>query len=116
MKKKTKRILESKLQRDFLKELRRIGKHKCIPRSINQTALDLKAMPDVEILTCRDGGPYTIFVELKRYTGKLEELQQHRIMELRALGYDVRKIDTHEQGMEIVKEIRGNDGDNNKIL
>ena len=49
-----------------------------------------------------------IFVELKAPGEKPKPLQEYRAKEYRALGFDVRCIDSVEGIMELIKEVKGN--------
>jgi len=50
-----------------------------------------------------------IFVELKAPGKKLKPLQEFRAKELRTLGFDVRRIDSIELIMELIKEVKDNE-------
>ena len=53
-------------------------------------------------------GGKIIFIELKAQGKKLRPMQEYRAKELRALGFDVRCIDSVEGIMELIEEVNGN--------
>lgn len=91
-------MLESEVEAKLRKEVEKIG-----GKAYKFISDGNRGVPDR--LVCLPGGR-VVFVETKRPKGgRLSKLQEYRIKELRALGFDARVVNTYELIEAFIREV-----------
>lgn len=91
---------ESKIEKRLKKQIELIG-----GKALKFVSPGVTGVPDRIVLLPHGK---IIFVELKAPGKELRAIQEYRTKELRALGFDVRCIDSIEGVTELIKEVRNN--------
>ncbi|MGH4125614.1 MAG: VRR-NUC domain-containing protein [Clostridium sp.] len=91
---------EAVIEKRLIKEVKKIG-----GKALKFVSPGMSGVPD-RIVILPHGK--IIFVELKAPGEKPSPMQEYRAKQFRALGFDVRCIDSVEGIMELIKEVRGN--------
>ena len=91
-------MLESKIENRLTKEIKKIG-----GIALKFTSPGVAGVPDRIVLLPHGK---IIFVELKAPGKKPSPMQEYRAKEYRALGFDVRCIDSTELIMKLIEEVR----------
>jgi hypothetical protein len=93
-------LKESAIEKRLKKEILKIG-----GKALKFVSPGVTGVPDRIVLLPHGR---IIFIELKAPGEKPSPIQEYRAKELRALGFDVRCIDSVEKIRELIKEVRGN--------
>lgn len=93
-------LRETRIENRLIKEVKKIG-----GKALKFTSPGITGVPDRIVLLPHGK---IIFVELKAPEEKPSPMQEYRAKELRALGFEVKCIDSVEGIMELIKEVRGN--------
>jgi len=91
---------ENRIEKRLKKEVEKIG-----GKALKFVSPGVSGVPDRIVLLPHGK---MIFVELKAPGKKLSVIQEYRAKQYRALGFDVRCIDSTELIMKLIEEVRGN--------
>lgn len=89
---------ETRIENRLIKEVEKIG-----GKALKFVSPGVSGVPDRIVLLPHGK---LIFVELKAPGKKPRPMQEYRAKEYRALGFDVRCIDSTELIMELIEEVR----------
>jgi len=94
-------MLENKIENRLKNEVEKIG-----GKALKFVSPGVSGVPDRIVLLPHGK---IIFVELKAPGKKPSPIQEYRAKEYRALGFDVRCVDSIEKIEELIKEVKGNE-------
>jgi len=94
------KMKETVIEKRLIKEIEKIG-----GKALKFVSPGMTGVPDRIVLLPLGN---TIFIEIKAPGEKPSPMQKYRAKQFRALGFDVRCIDSVKSIMELIKEVRGN--------